>query len=280
MHTIVTHINPDLDALSSVWLIRRYLPDFQGDDVNFEFVPAGKTRGNADADTDPDVVHVDTGRGRFDHHQIPEKICAFLQVYKHLVKENLLPAYDIDPLKRMCEVINAYDNFQEVYFPDVTADYQLFQLESIIGGLVHAGLSDTKKVEVTLPIFDGLLQIFKNKLKAEKNVTEGVIFETKAFGKSILMENSNNESMKYAQKLGYVLVARKDPKQGNIRILCLPDDKLDLTPIYEAILKKDTVGTWFLHQSKHMLLNGSIVNPSMKASPLTTDDIMSILKNF
>lgn len=280
MKTIVTHMNPDLDALSSVWLIRRYLPGFDGEEVIYTFVPAGQTKDSALPDADPLIVHVDTGRGMFDHHHIPEKICAFRQIYLYLLAKEHLPIYDVEPLRRMMEVINIYDNFQEVYFPDITADYQLFQLDSVIGGLVHAGLSDTKKVEVTLPIFDGLLQIFKNKIKAEKNVTEGIEFETKAFGKSILMENSNNESMKYAQKRGYALVARKDPKLGNVRILCLPDDRFDLTQIYEAILQKDTVGTWYLHQSKHMLLNGSIVNPSMKASPLTTDDIMSILKNF
>lgn len=278
--TIVTHINPDLDALSSVWLIRRYLPGFQGEDVSYAFVPAGKTLGDEPVDSLPDIVHVDTGRGIFDHHQIAEKLCAFLQIYTYLIKNNLLAAYDVEPLKRIAAVINDYDNFAEVYYSDVTADYQLFQLDSIISGFVHAGLPDTKKVEVSLPIFDGLLQIMKNKIKAEKNIGEGVVFETKAFGKSIMMENSNNDSMKYAQKCGYRLVARKDSKIGNIRIVCLPDDSLDLTPIYEEIKRQDSVGTWFFHQSKHMLLNGSLVNPTMVPSPLTTEQILAILRKF
>lgn len=278
--TIVTHINPDLDALSSVWLIRRYLPGFQGEDVSYAFVPAGKTLGDEPVDSLPDVVHVDTGRGIFDHHQIAEKLCAFLQIYTYLTKNNLLAAYDVEPLKRIAAVINDYDNFAEVYYSDVTADYQLFQLDSIISGFVHAGLPDTKKVEISLPMFDGLLQIMKNKIKAEKNIGEGIIFETKAFGKSIMMENSNNDSMKYAQKCGYRLVARKDSKIGNIRIVCLPDSTLDLTPIYEEIKRLDTVGTWYLHQSKHMLLNGSLVNPTMVPSPLTTEQILAILRKF
>lgn len=278
--TIVTHINPDLDALSSVWLIRRYLPGFQGEDVSYAFVPAGKTLRDEPVDSQPDIIHVDTGRGVFDHHQIAEKLCAFMQIYKYFAKNNILAVYDVEPLKRMSAVINDYDNFAEVYYPDVTADYQLFQLDSIISGFVHAGLPDDKKVEVALPMFDGLLQIMKNKIKAEKNIGEGVVFETKAFGKSIMMENSNNDSMKYAQKCGYRLVARKDSKVGNIRIVCLPDDSLDLTPIYEEIKRQDTVGTWFFHQSKHMLLNGSLVNPTMVPSPLTTEQILAILRKF
>ncbi len=278
--TIVTHINPDLDALSSVWLIRRYLPGFQGEDVSYAFVPAGKTLRDEPVDSLPDVVHVDTGRGIFDHHQIAEKLCAFIQIYKYLVKNNILAVYDVEPLRRISAVINDYDNFAEVYYSDVTADYQLFQLDSIISGFVHAGLPDDKKVEISLPIFDGLLQIMKNKIKAEKNIGEGVIFETKGFGKSIMMENSNNDSMKYAQKCGYRLVARKDSKVGNIRIVCLPDSTLDLTPIYEEIKRQDSVGTWFFHQSKHMLLNGSLVNPTMVPSPLTTEQILAILRKF
>lgn len=280
MHMIITHMNPDLDALSSVWLIRRYYPGFQGDDVTYAFVPAGQTYESRPVDSDPTVVHVDTGLGIFDHHHIPEKICAFHQIYAYGVKKDLFPIYDIDPLRRMAAVITEYDNFQEVYYPEIGADYQLFQLDCLIGGLVHAGLTDEQKVALTLPLFDGLLQTMKNKIKAEKNIQEGYVFQTKAFGRSIIMENTNNDSMKYAQKCGYHLVARKDPKLGGIRIVCLPDDAYDLTPIHAEIQKRDTIGTWFFHQSKHMLLNGSIVNPTMKPSPLTTSDLVAILKNF
>ncbi|MBP6994391.1 hypothetical protein KBB12_04055, partial [Candidatus Woesebacteria bacterium] len=117
-------------------------------------------------------------------------------------------------------------------------------------------------------------------IKAEKNIAEGVVLQTKAFGKAIVMENSNNESVKFAQKLGYQLVARKDPKQGNIRIVCIPKDEFDLTGIYTIIKSEDTVGTWFFHQSKHMLINGSNVNPAMKPSPITTARLIEILQQF
>jgi hypothetical protein len=215
---IVTHINPDQDALSSVWLVRRYYPGFQGDDVEYAFVPAGETYRKLAVDADPDVVHVDTGLGLFDHHQITEKICAFTRIYDYLTKRSLIPVYDEVPLGRMGKVVNDYDNFLNVYYPDVTADYQEFTLDQITSGLIHTELHDKEKVAIILPIFDAILQTIKNKIKAEKNMKEGFVFQTKAFGKAIVMENSNNESMKFAQKSGFQLVARKDPKQG---ILCL-----------------------------------------------------------
>lgn len=280
MKLIVTHVNPDMDALSSTWLVRRYLPGYQGEDVEYRFVPAGKTWGGKAPDADPDITHVDTGLGRYDHHQIRAKLSAFEQIYLDLVRRSILEVYDVEPLRRMQQVVTAYDNFQEVYYPDNTADYHEFTLDRALSGLTHVGMKDTDKVAIAHPLFDSVLQCMKNKIKAEKNLSEGIVFETKAFGKSIFMENTNNDSMKHAQKAGYRLVARKDPKAGHIRIVCLPDDSLDLTPVYEQIKRIDSVGTWFLHQSRHMLLNGSIVNPSMVPSPLTSTQVLAILRDL
>lgn len=277
---IVTHVNPDQDALSSVWLVRRYYPGFAGEDVSYAFVPAGQTYEKVKVDSDPNVIHVDTGLGMFDHHQIPEEICAFKRIYEHFLRNDYIPVYDVASLARMTQVINDYDNFLNVYYPDVTADFHDFTLDQITSGLIHTKLSDSQKVEWCLPIFDAILQVIKNKIKAEQNIKDGVTFETKLFGNSIMMENSNNDSMKYAQKCGFQLVARKDPKQGHIRIVCLPKKEYDLTPIYQKVIEYDTVGTWFFHQSKHMLLNGSQVNPTMVPSPLTTEKLIEILREF
>lgn len=280
MKTIVTHINPDQDATSSVWLIRRYYPGFQGDDVSFAFVPAGQTLDKKPVDIDDNIIHVDTGLGRFDHHQIPEKICAFKRIYDEGLKANWFPIYDVEALGRMCKVINDYDNFQEVYYPNPTSDYFDFTLDQAISGLIHTKMADEKKIGIVLPLFDSVLQVVKNKIKAEKNIKEGIVFETKTFGKAIAMENTNNDSMKFAQKMGFNLVARKDPEKGNIRIVCVPDDKYDLTGVKDRIVKEDSVGTWFLHQSRHMLLNGSLVNPTMVPSPMTFERLVAILRSL
>ncbi len=280
MKTIVTHINPDLDALSSTWLVKKYYPGFHGDDVTFAFIPAGQTHEKKPVDSDPDVIHVDTGLGKFDHHQIPEKICAFLRVYEEGTKKGWFPLYDIEALGRMCKVINDYDNFQEVYYPDPTADYFDFTLDQALSGLIHTKMPDRSKLDVAFPLFEAILQVVKNKIKAEKNISEGVEFLTKTFGKAIAMQNTNNDSMKYAQKKGYMLVARKDPEKGHIRVVCVPNKGFDLTSLRDKIVAEDKVGTWFLHQSKNMLLNGSLVNPTMVASPMTFEKLVAILRSF
>jgi hypothetical protein len=87
--TIVTHVAPDLDAIGSVWLLKRY----GGlEDADVVFVNTG----NPDKDVlNAATAVVDTGRVfdprmlRFDHHQLPGKeaneTCAALQIAQYLV---------------------------------------------------------------------------------------------------------------------------------------------------------------------------------------------------
>lgn len=79
MKIIVTHTTPDWDAIGSVWLIKKYLAGWQ--DAAVEFVPAGQ-RSTRVKDIDisemapvvkageDEIIHVDTGLGPLDHHQI------------------------------------------------------------------------------------------------------------------------------------------------------------------------------------------------------------------
>ncbi|NTW02983.1 MAG: hypothetical protein HGA19_17160, partial [Oscillochloris sp.] len=48
-----------------MWIMIRF---GEAKDADIQFVPAGCTLNNQPADADPDIVHVDTGGGRFDHH--------------------------------------------------------------------------------------------------------------------------------------------------------------------------------------------------------------------
>ncbi|MFN3374909.1 MAG: hypothetical protein ACK44M_15270, partial [Chloroflexus sp.] len=64
--TIVGHLAPDLDCLTAIWLLMRFGP---AKDADLQFVPAGRTWRDQPVDSDPHIIHVDTGGGRFDHHQ-------------------------------------------------------------------------------------------------------------------------------------------------------------------------------------------------------------------
>ena len=94
MKIIVTHNSPDWDAITSVWLLKRFLPGWEKAVV--EFVPAGEKseKRNPSASLrarglenrieeaiekvgDEEIVHVDTGLGPLDHHQTLIRICRY-----------------------------------------------------------------------------------------------------------------------------------------------------------------------------------------------------------
>lgn len=275
--TIVTHISPDLDAIGSTWLIKRYLPEW--DIADHAFVPAGQTLDGKDPDADPNIIHVDTGLGRFDHHQLTERTSATKRVFDYLAEEGYIKEKDLVAVEHMVQFITEIDNFGEVHFPDPTNDRYTFCLHEFIYPLRGQLSSDAELVNMVFLILDSILFTIKNNLKAEEEIKEGLILKTK-WGKTLVMETKNEAAIKYALKGGYELVVRKDPETGHVRIKTQPNEKYDLTPLYKKILEIDGKASWFLHASKNMLLNGSSKAPDSVPSTLSLKRIVEILKEI
>lgn len=274
MKTIVTHISPDLDACSSVWLIKRFLPKWSTAQV--VFVNAGSTFEHNPPDLDSDIIHVDTGLGKFDHHQCPEQTSAARKVFNYLQDIREFKEKDREALDRMVDFITLVDNFGEVYFPESSADIYDFLLQHIIDGLKAYHQNDQRVLEMTLGLLDAVHISLKNKIHAEKEILQGRLFNTK-WGKGIALETKNDEVMAVALKNNYAVVVRKDPSQGYIRIKSFPGEDRDLEEAYKVIRERDTKGTWFLHASKHILLNGSSKNKDSMPSSLSLTNIIEIL---
>ena len=275
MKTIVIHICPDLDAITSAWLLTRYLPEWE--EAEIVFTPQQKNWNNVIPDSNPDVLYCDTGYGKFDHHHIKERTCASKRVYDYLLMMNHLSSKDKEPLARIVEYVVDIDNFGEVHYPDPTSDKYEFCLHQLITGLRKKGMSDSALVNAIFPLLDGALQLFFYKLKAEAGISKGFVFSSR-YGKSLAMNTSNDEAMRLAQKKGFSLVVMKDPQKKLARIKTLPSPDLDLTPVYEKIKKVDTKGYWFLHILKNMLLNGSSRTPDAVPTPLTLQKLIEIIK--
>jgi hypothetical protein len=52
--------------------------------AEFKFVQAGETLDNLPPDNNPEIIHVDTGFGKFDHHQTDKETCASKLVFEYL----------------------------------------------------------------------------------------------------------------------------------------------------------------------------------------------------
>jgi hypothetical protein len=270
---IVTHINPDPDAITSVWLLRRFHPEFTRSGV--AFVPAGKTFEDQPADSDPNVVHVDTGMGEFDHHQTSERTCAaklvleFLQINIEFLRED-------EALERLVEVVLDGDHFEECYWPDATNDRYNFMFGEMLNGLKHNNtLSDHGLVDLGSTCLDGIYTSLKMKVDAQKEIEKGREFKTE-WGKGLFMETKNDDVLGLAQMMGNVVVVRRDPENGMVRMKAQPRSDVDFSQIYEQVRKLDPEATWFLHASKKMLLNGSYKNPESVFSKLSASEILGL----
>lgn len=283
MKLIITHFNPDLDAICSVWLLRKFGQGFE--EVKVVFVPAGETylpagrQGkNIKVDEDEDIVHVDTGLGRFDHHQLKEKTCAAKLVFNYLKSERK-DLSDNQTLLQLIKVVCEIDHFGEVLWSEPASDHYNFIVSEVLDGLKQGGkLDDQGLINFGGQCLDGVYSSLKIKIKAGEDLKEGYEFETK-WGKAIGCLSENNEVLKLGQKLGYILVVQKDAKTEHVRIKGRPDSRVDLTQAKEKLAKLDPQATWFLHISKKMLLNGSTKNIKMKPSTLSLKKVIEILQS-
>lgn len=271
MKTIVTHIGPDLDAIAGIWLVKTFFPGWE--EAALAFVPAGNTLSGKPPDENPEIIHVDTGFGKYDHHQDNRDTCAALLVYQDMKPDATL--------ERMLAVVNDIDHFREVFFPNPTADFwDLGMISEVDGWRLIYSDNPIKIVELGMQALDGIYKTFQNKVWAEKELREkGLEFRTK-WGKGIGVETINDETVHLAQKMGYAVAVRKDPKKGYLRIKSLPKDEIDLTPVYNTLKDQEPDATWFLHASRHMVLNGSSKNPDMRPTKKTLQQIIEVIKNI
>lgn len=302
MKIIVTHMSPDWDAIGSVWIIKKFLPGWQDADV--KFVPAGQRLSNSKLKTknlkDPieligedEVIHVDTGLTPLDHHQTQDRnisaasLCwDYVQRIENAGKK--LTAEHIEAVSRIIKIIVDTDHFKEVFWKDPAADYHELSFLGLLEGLKFEKQNqDDYYVEFGIKCLNSFLHTFENRIWAEREIQEkGIAFETQ-YGKGMGFETLNDTVLKLAQKMGYVLVVRKDPRKGYVRIKARPSSEdqkdgknIDLTLAYEQLSKIDPDATWFLHVSKKMLLNGTPKNPKMRPTKLKLSDIIRVLEKI
>lgn len=303
MKIIVTHTSPDWDAIGSVWILKKFLPGWQ--EASVEFVPAGQRYKNQevkvvsyDENADPiekygddEVIHVDTGMGPLDHHQtLSDKVCAttrcwdYVQEYLRKSGTNLTDVHKA-AVSRVVAIILADDHFKEVFYADPMADYHEFSLIGVLDGLKFLKPNeDDYYVAFGRECLDALVHTFESRIWAEGEIAEkGIPFEIKK-GRAMGFETINDGVLKLAQKSGYLLVVRKDPRKGYVRIKARPasgpEDDIDLTLAHEKLKKMDPDATWFLHVSKKMLLNGTPKNPKMIPTQLTLQEIIDVIKSI
>lgn len=283
---LVTHHAPDLDAITAVWLFKRF--DAQGfAHAKVAFVNPGETLSANEAaqfDAAPhEVTHVDTGLGEFDHHQ-PDRGSQYLSAAK-LVLEHLVslhPELKTDmALQSLVSFVTDVDQFAEIEWPDAANLRYCLMIQELVHGLERQpDYDDLMQLEFGMRMLDAGYAVLSEQIEAQIELdTKGHVFPL-AQGSGLAVETGNDATIKLAQKQGHMLVLKKDPKTGAIRVKLRPDANFDLSALRDRIVEKDRVGSWYYHPSGRMLLNGSDKHRDQKASSLTLEQVTKLAKEL
>ena len=258
-------------------MIKKFLPGWQ--EAEIDFCPAGSTFNNELVDSNPEVIHVDVGLGKLDHHQTNDYLSATKLSFDYLLKvreaEKLKPL-EQQSLEIITEVVTEIDNARDLSWQEVRKPRYDFYLHNLFWGLRSLGATDMETMEFGFKALESILNNFKSQIKAREEIKEGQEFST-IWGKALALETGNEAVISEGQKEGYCLVFKKDPKEGGVRIYAHPDSKVDLEKAYNWLKKNDSEGEWFLHSSRKLLLNESRVKP-MKPTKISLEKIMEVLK--
>jgi len=272
MKKIITHVNPDLDAVCSVWLLKRFLLGWQ--EVEIDFVRADDKQIDKDNN---DLVYVDVGLGKFDHHQTNKHISAsklcwdYIQEIRAGEKLGLL---EENAINRLVDIVTQVDNNDDSLWPEAKDDRFQFYLQNLVEGWRELPLNDLEVIEEGFKMLDVILINLKNKIRAKEGLEKATNFQTK-WGKGIGLETGNKHFLYFGEIHGYAVVIIKNPENGGVRIHARPGSKVDFTKVYDKVKKLDPKADWFLHSSKKMLLNTSSV-AQMKPTKLSLKEVIGV----
>lgn len=258
---IVGHLHPDLDCLVAIWLLRS-----RGNlgDATLRFVPAGKTLDGAPVDSDPNIVHVDTGGGRFDHHRTNDPTLSASELVRRVV------ARGDHALQRLVHRVTQIDHAQSDVSP-------IFNVNDLIAGYHALYPGAPERVAAAMSAnFDAWYAHETRQLRLEAAFAQRIEFDT-PWGLGIGMESDDGGSSRLAFGHGAILYVYRDGR-GCTGIAARSRSHVDLSQIYHDLRRLDPEADWYLHPSKRLLLCGTVKAPPRVPSKLTLDQIIGVLR--
>ena len=261
--TIVGHLAPDLDCLTAIWMLLRCE---QHANAEIEFVSAGSTWQGQPVDTNPLVIHVDTGGGRYDHHQRnAPNLCS-----AELVRRAVAPYYRA--IERMVRQVCLIDNARAP-----AGEMGFFNINALITG--YNLLFPTRPHHVAyamLPNLDAWYEHEARQLRLEQAFARRIEFDTR-WGLGIAMESEDGGSSRLAYGRGAVLYAYRD-NHGWMGIAAQARSDVDLTLVYHDLQAIDREADWFLHPNHRLLLCGSAKAPPRIPSQLSLPELVRVIQ--
>lgn len=266
----VTHEMPDTDAIVCLWFINTFIATPAGRDMKRRFVRSGERLPTMEG-TGYNVIHVDTGFGRFDQHGLQMKRGSSFQL--------LAEQYGCseDPgIKELVELTRATDNVEKV---DPCSIHYAFK-----------ALRGTVKTESGFPDWDGILGIAFVVLSSlhshhcmvaqgDENFKEKGKLEELRGGIKLCVNLFQNIHQEAAFRAGANVVLWCKKNRGNM-IVGVQTDGLRLGNVCAALRFAEAQArnmslsvvdlsqfgtlerqpTWFAHRSNKLILAGSLTH--------------------
>jgi hypothetical protein len=264
--TIVGHLAPDLDCLVAIWLLVRMGGSEHAD---LAFVPAGETLNGRPPDDDPRIVHVDTGGGRFDHHQSADPYLSAAELVRRVV------APDDAALRRMVDHVTRLDNARHT---GLRGEHQLFfNINDLIAGYNELFPNRPYHVaQAMLPNFDAWYEHEARQIRMEQAFARRLEFPTR-WGLGIAMESDDGASSRLAYGEGAILYAYRDGR-GYMGIAARSRSRVDLHDVYVDLQQVDPGADWYLHPNHRLLLCGTPKSPPRQSSQLSLAELVDIIR--
>lgn len=258
---IVGHLNPDLDCLCAIWILRRWHGLTH---AVLHFVPAGHTLDGAPADSDPRITHVDTGGGRFDHHGVADPTLSATELVRRAV------AADDSALQRIAQAVTRLDHAlaSSGTAPDIC---------DLIEGYNLLYPDQPEQVaHLMFPNFDAWYAYEARQVRLEQAFADRIEFET-PWGPGIAMQSDDGGSARLAFGAGAVLYVYRDGR-GHTGIAARARGPVDLTHVLQDLKRLEPDADWYLHPSKRLLLCGTPKAPARIPSRLTLEQLIGVLR--
>lgn len=275
--TIVTHRRPHLDEVCAIWLIKKYWPQFSEAEV--EFVSTGPTGGERWNDIAPDsnpfVIYVGVGQGQFDEHKGDRDDSAASLVWAETQARANLSKWEKQAVSRIVSYVKEEDMAKYI-----TNDLHQFGLPTIVSGLYGVNKKDSAIVcTVGYEIMEALMFEMLKRLYAEKDWEGRVEFDTQwGRGAAVVSDIPGVERIAFSQ--GFVLLASHNKAQTYYGFRADPHSAVDLTDLAMRVKQREPEASWFLHQSKKLLLCGGEIAATDHCSQLTLQQMIDLVSDL
>lgn len=274
MPTIVTHLNPHLDEVVCVWMVRRFLPRWSKCSV--KYIPTNPKGGNVKApDRDSSVMYIGVGRGKFDEHKGNIDESATTLVHTFLVREKKIKLNLIE--KAALQELVAFVN-DEDHGKHITNAHSEFSFAAANAFMPKAGLKSVEILVAGSTYLDGVFECLKEKHTLERDWKKNSTHKT-AWGDAIAIQTevSPKTVLRRAAKDGVHTAIVVNPKNKFRSIRAVPESKADFTAAFDRVRELEPHAEWYLHHSKKMLICGSDVASNKILSKLSLQKLVALI---